>query len=360
VASENTEALTVDSAAQQLLTGFESEPEEAPPEPSEEETPPEAEVQTEASEPEPSEPAGDGDDAEPVSKTGDPLPDTGVEKEVTVSTLSELAEATETDMDFLYGLKLKSESGTEYTLGEAKDLLQNHESIKAQLETVAISKQALETERSQSQQQFGTQLQQLAGLIQSVETQLTEDEGSDDMKQLRQDDPAEFSIRQQEIRDRKGAIQQVRSQASQLYSQQRQVAQTAIDTQKSEYLAQERVKLAQAIPEWSDPEVAKAENQQIAGFLSGIGFTDDEISNCADHRMVVLARKAMNGNVAELAIDPAKKRVAKLPLLVKSGTPPPKEAAEKQKIKALKGRAKESGKVEDAANLILQDIIGAN
>jgi len=355
VAPENTETLTVDSAAQQLLAGMEtSEPEEAPPESKEEEAPPQAEVQAERT--------PDAEQADPavsedtVPGTEDPSPDTGV----TVSTLSELAEATETDMDFLYSLKLTARSGKEFTLGEAKDLLQDHETVKTQLEAVAETRQALEAERSQSEQQFGTQLQQLAGLIQSVEAQLTEDEGSETMKQLRQDDPAEFSIRQQEIRDRKGAIQQVRSQAAQLYSQQSQVAQTALSTRKTEFLEQERLKLAQAIPEWSDPEVARAENKQIAGFLSGIGFTDDEISNCADHRMVVLARKAMNGNAAEVAIDPARKRVAKLPKVVKTGTPPPKEAAESQKIKALKGRAKDTGKVEDAANLILQDIIGTS
>jgi len=51
--------------------------------------------------------------------------------------------------------------------------------------------------------------------------------------------------------------------------------------------------LVRAIPEWKDPEAAKAGKAKVAQYLRGKGYTDQQINTLVDHRVVVMAHKAL-------------------------------------------------------------------
>lgn len=66
------------------------------------------------------------------------------------------------------------------------------------------------------------------------------------------------------------------------------------DAQKSlkDRFMSEKNKLVEAIPEWSDPKVAKAEKDMIRELAYSLGYTPEDIANTVDHRIFVMARKA--------------------------------------------------------------------
>ena len=59
------------------------------------------------------------------------------------------------------------------------------------------------------------------------------------------------------------------------------------------YIASQRDKLGELIPEWSDEKVADSERKLIVEYGKGIGFTDQELEQAYDSRAVATMRKAM-------------------------------------------------------------------
>lgn len=62
---------------------------------------------------------------------------------------------------------------------------------------------------------------------------------------------------------------------------------------RAQALQLEGAKLLDAIPEWRSEQRQVADRSAIKAFLRKTGFNDAEIGNIADHRAVVVARKAM-------------------------------------------------------------------
>lgn len=124
--------------------------------------------------------------------------------------------------------------------------------------------------------------------------------------------------------------------------------------QYSEHLVSEQAKLADAIPEWKDATISKKEKADLIDYAATAGFSSDELDNVADHRAIVLLRKAMKYDeslkkkadvktVAQGKID--KVRVA-APGSPKAKTPKGTELV-RRKVAAQK-----SGTTRDAAKAI--------
>ena len=64
----------------------------------------------------------------------------------------------------------------------------------------------------------------------------------------------------------------------------------ALGQQQEQTLARERQMLVQAMPGWSNPDVAQAEQLQVVELMRGYGYTDAEIGNRNDHRDIKLFR----------------------------------------------------------------------
>jgi hypothetical protein len=109
-----------------------------------------------------------------------------------------------------------------------------------------------------------------------------------DWDRLYQEDPIEW-VRQKEVmrenQEKARAIQSEQQRLNQI-SQQEQ-AQTM-----QHFLANEQNLLLKALPQWSDPEKAKAEKSMLIEFGQKAGFAPDELKNIFDHRVVSVLRKA--------------------------------------------------------------------
>jgi hypothetical protein len=115
-------------------------------------------------------------------------------------------------------------------------------------------------------------------------------------------------------------------------------------------LAHARDRLLEAMPEWKKPEVAKREQRQVADYLRTIGYADAEISQAADPRAIVMAKKAMLYDRLQESRPSIQQRVSAAPKMVRPGSSGPAP----DKTKALTQTIKRSGgkNIDDIARLI--------
>ena len=123
---------------------------------------------------------------------------------------------------------------------------------------------------------------------------------------------------------------------------------------RNAFLALQQEKLVEVYPDWADNTVALAGKEGIAQYALGLGFSEDDVDEIQDHRVVILLKKAMERD--EWAKDRAgtKKKVKAGPTL-RPGKSRPKSPAKKagrKKARTSRDALKQSGTVKDAAAFI--------
>lgn len=182
---------------------------------------------------------------------------------------------------------------------------QTSQAANQRFEEAAKVRQQYEAQQAQLHQER----QQLGAALQAYQQQLQQLIAQPPDPKLLDSDPVEFLKQQQSYNTRVSQWQQ--AQAAQAYLQQQQEAEM---TQRQEaFLAEQSRMLTQAIPEWSDGKKAQAEKAELRDYLTKLGFKADEVGRVADHRQVVLARKAMMFDKLVAQRDSAAKQVKTLP-----------------------------------------------
>jgi hypothetical protein len=134
-----------------------------------------------------------------------------------------------------------------------------------------------------------TERQQYSQLLGSLQAQLQQNAAPQiDMDRLYSEDPIEW-VRQKELaRDAEkvhAAIVSEKQRLSHIQAQEQYQSMQA-------HLVQQQDALLKAIPEWSNPDKAKAEKTLLIEWGQKLGFSSDELKNIFDHRAVVALRKA--------------------------------------------------------------------
>lgn len=101
-------------------------------------------------------------------------------------------------------------------------------------------------------------------------------------------------------------------------------------------LAHARDRLLEAMPEWKKPDVAKKEQRQVADYLRTIGYADAEISQAADPRAIVMARKAMLYDRLQADRPKIEQRVGAAPKMVRPGSSGPAPDKSKTLVKQIR------------------------
>jgi len=202
-----------------------------------------------------------------------------------------------------------------------------------------------ETQKAQQErQQYAGELQRMAVQLEGV----LEQQGQIDWNALIESDPVEYLKQQQLFQQRQALYQQNMSEQQKLAQQ----FQTEQAQAHQSYLAQQRDDLLAKLPDWKDDAKAAAEKTAISKFLQDQGFGDEDISSIADHRHVLIARKAMlydqlmaKANVQAKKVQEAPQRVVK-PGVTSNGTPDGRTTAAK--------RHERNGTVETGAEVFRQ------
>ena len=140
----------------------------------------------------------------------------------------------------------------------------------------------------QETQAVRAEREQYAQLLGALQAQLQSSEPQVDLERLYHEDPIEW-VRQKEImRERQEKLGAIQSEQQRLFQVSQYEQQRAMEAQ----LASQQEALLAALPDWKDPKKAKAEKALVIESAKAAGFTDEDLKNVYDHRLVLLLRKA--------------------------------------------------------------------
>ena len=163
---------------------------------------------------------------------------------------------------------------------------------------------------------------------------------SDEAKELREYDPDEYLKKFERIKTKVDKFQKLQSK--------REAERAAMYQQ---YLAKEQEQLRQKVPEWLDEATVQREYPKIAETLTNLGFNEQELNAISDHRLMVLARKAMLWDQIQ-SQDLSGKKVKAAPKSTAPGTPKAHTEVSDRKIKEMRERLRKRGDMNSAAAAI--------
>ncbi len=214
--------------------------------------------------------------------------------------------------------------------------------------TMALSedRKAFEAERQDTTQQreaYAEALTRMAALFAPTE------DDAEELAALRQSDPAEWSAKMEEKRQRADHLQTVEAERVRVAEEaQREAAAT-----KAVKVQEEETKLLKAMPEWSDKTKRDAAQAQIVDYaLNSLGLTPDEVNDIFDHRVVVALSKAAKWDALQ-----AKKPAVQAKVDAVKTAKPGSANGQRTPVSDLtrsKQRLAKTGSVQDAARAIEQ------
>ena len=282
---------------------------------------------------------------------GEPTPEEETPSEVPIQTLQELIEHNEYDPEWVQSLKVPVKVNGQESAEPLAELVKSYQIRKA---TDAVLAEAKEKSKELDRQKsaFAESLQVTIAIREEESAALDELTKKTDWAKLRSDDPAEYSARKADIEDRRQKLEARKQKAVQSFQKAQQAHMEQVQNELRQRVQTESAQLLEKIPEWRDPEKAKVERTKLSEYLIGQGYTEEEIAQAYDHRLVVGLRKAMLWDEHQAKSDVAKKKVAKVPKVLKPGAPKPKEQISREKVDQARQRLRSSGKLDDAYALL--------
>lgn len=274
-------------------------------------------------------------------------------------TVDDLAEALGMEVgDFLQNIrgkfKLNGEE-SEITLAELQAGYQKDADYRHKTAELAEQRKADQEAREKANAEMQARLDQLDTSIDTLNNQLLSEFSAVNWDDLRMNDPGEYAARLQEFQGRQVQINQAQESAKAEREKLAQEQQAKQAEAYQSYLQQEQQALLQAIPTWSNPDVAKAEQGQLTEFLRGVGFNEQEISAAADHRIIKMAYDLMNLKKKVGKVDVAKNIVKSKPKLVKPGAKVDSATAKAQQLRDQK-RAIKKGDTNALRSYLLSKV----
>ena len=213
----------------------------------------------------------------------------------------------------------------------------------------ALAEQRKETEAIQSERQKLEQERQMYAnglqMLQEQQSSKLQEFENVDWTALKTEDPYQYMLKKDEYRDAQEKVQNVQQQQILIQQEQADEAQKA----RAHFVQQEYNRLVEALPEWNDQE--STIKKDVQEYAKSVGFLPEEINQLADHRSVLVIKKAMEYDKLTTKVAPKKKAVKKVPKVQKSGRGNSKEDAATEAIKKKRARLQKSGKQQDAASV---------
>jgi len=166
-----------------------------------------------------------------------------------------------------------------------------------------------------------------------------------DWENLKEEDPYAYMLKKDEYRD---AQDKARNAAQQQQIVQQQQKQQEAQS-RATFVQDQYSQLVNALPEWDNKESTVKED--IRKFAISSGYAPEEVDQLADHRSVLILKKAMEFDKLTKKVAPKKKAIKKVPKVQKSGRGKVKSEAADDKTKKKRARLRKSGHQDDAASV---------
>tara|TARA_Y100001951_G_scaffold67355_1_gene54308 strand:- start:1474 stop:2460 length:987 start_codon:yes stop_codon:yes gene_type:complete len=259
---------------------------------------------------------------------------------------TEVTEETQTESQEpnLHRLKVNGQE-IEVSLDELKAGYSRDSDYRQKTHTLGMEKRDLEAQKNSLRQSYDAKLAELNELIATADATVRQQQGSQDLQRLYDEDPTQAAKLDYELRQRQVQLDDMRTKAKQAQAK-----------QYSEFLEAQRELAATKIPEYSDPNKADQFKLSMRNSLRGYGFNDEEIGSLADHRFLMVAKDAMSYQSLKDKRPIVQKKVANAPKVVKSGVAKSSTSSGREQIRNKIGKVRKTGNIRDASSAIL-DII---
>jgi len=209
-------------------------------------------------------------------------------------------------------------------------------------QAVAEERKVVEAERQRIEEAKYLR-DQYAERLQVIEQMLNQQPETENLDYLKETDPIGYAVKVAELSQREKQLAQVRAEQARIYDQQQREQQE----QLGQVVQAESRKLAEVIPEYADPQKGETLRRELREFGVKAGFSEQELANVYDSRAVLTLWKAMQYDKLQSAKPGITKKVNEAPKVIKSGVSQPRDSSDE--MKKLKARAKQTGRVADAA-----------
>jgi hypothetical protein len=230
----------------------------------------------------------------------------------------------------------------EVTLDELIQSYQLGADYRRKVEAVAQDRKVVEAERQRIEEAKYLR-DQYAERLQVIEQMLNQQPETENLDYLKETDPIGYAVKVAELSQREKQLAQVRAEQARIADQQQREQQE----QLGQVVQAESRKLAEVIPEYADPQKGETLRRELREFGIKAGFSDQELANVYDSRAVITLYKAMQYDKLQSAKPGITKKVNEAPKVMKSGVSQPRDSSDE--MKKLKARAKQTGRVADAA-----------
>ena len=276
-------------------------------------------------------------ESQPKSE-GTPEPTTE-NTEVKEETQTELSEEPE-----LHRVKVSGQE-LEVTLDELKAGYSRDSDYRQKTHSLGLEKRDLEAQKTSLRQSYDTRLSELNDLIATADATVRQQQGSEDLQKLYDEDPTAAARLDYQLRQQNRQLEEVRSKAKE-----------AQQSQYNEFLNTQRELAATKIPEFADPNKADTFKVNMRNSLRNYGFNDSEIGQLADHRFLMVAKDAMSYQNLKDKKPIVQKKVANAPKVVKAGVARSSTSSGREGIRNKINRLGKTGHLKDAQSAILDMI----
>tara|TARA_R100000995_G_C3444946_1_gene105175 strand:- start:49 stop:867 length:819 start_codon:yes stop_codon:yes gene_type:complete len=231
-------------------------------------------------------------------------------------------------------------SEMEVTLNELLRGYQREADYTRKTSELSLEKSKYNDLLQQSQSEINQKLSKLTELTTMAQQELQREYSNIDFERLYEDDPVEAARQEHKMRKRAENLNMIQEETRANQMQEFQ-----------KYIQEQQNKIATLIPDFSDPAKATKMKSDMRRYLSGVGYSDQEINSIYDSRQVLLIKDAMTYDKLRKANPKVTKKVAKAPRVVKPGVAKTKADELAQRRRDKLSRLKKSGQIKDAAKI---------
>ena len=212
-------------------------------------------------------------------------------------------------------------------------------------QSLAEQRKAVEAERSKIAETAKVR-DTYAQRLQVIEQMLQQQSGTEDLTQLRENDPIGYALAVADRSEKEKQIQAIRAERQRVQQEQAQQQSQVLQS----HVQQEQQKLVDLIPEFKDEAKAEVIRRDIRVYAKSIGFSDQELSQVYDSRAVTALYKSMMYDKLVAGKSGTLKKVQSAPKTLRPGTSNPKSSDQEAQKKDFE-RLRQSGNKKDAAKL---------
>jgi hypothetical protein len=212
---------------------------------------------------------------------------------------------------------------------------------------LAEERKAFEAEAQQKQNALAERLATVDQITQSAEQQLMREFEGIDWAGLKENDPGRYAAMYTDFAAKNQQLQQMKANASQIVEQAQQEQFQAEQAQRQKLYQEQNELLLAANPTWIDASTRQAETKQIIDYAKTVGFEESEVMNVLDHRVIRVLQDAAKATQAATKAEVVKKKVKRVPKIMRAGAKTNKESVEKSAQAKRVARLKRTGSDAD-------------